>query len=68
MPKAIEVLQRYAKVLSAVQRRKIARIIGEVVDAATPAKAPRAKKQGRKLGPLRAYALRLLIRGFDGGW
>lgn len=52
VPKAIEVLQRYAKVLSAVQRRKIARIIGEVVEAATPAKAPRAKKQGRKLGPV----------------
>lgn len=52
VPKAIEVLQRYAKVLSAVQRRKIARIIGEVVDATAPAKAPRAKKQGRKLGPV----------------
>nr|WP_255611082.1 H-NS family nucleoid-associated regulatory protein [Lysobacter sp. ESA13C] len=35
-----------------MQRRKIARIIGEVVEGATPAKAPRAKKQGRKLGPV----------------
>ncbi|BAV99423.1 MULTISPECIES: H-NS family nucleoid-associated regulatory protein [Pseudomonadota] len=52
VPKAIEVLQRYAKVLSAVQRRKVARIIGEVVDVAKPAKAARAKKQGRKLGPV----------------
>ena len=38
--------------LSAVQRRKVARIIGEVVDVAKPAKAARAKKQGRKLGPV----------------
>lgn len=47
MPKALEVLQRFAKVLTPVQRRKIAKIIGETIDT-TPARTRGAAKKGRK--------------------
>jgi DNA-binding protein H-NS len=52
VPKALAVLQRYAKVLTPVQRRQIERIIGETVKAtfsraAAPARGP---LKGRKLG------------------
>lgn len=51
VPKALAVLQRYAKVLSPAQRRRVAKLIGETIDA-KPARAPKAAKEslkGRKL-------------------
>lgn len=52
VPKALAVLQKYAKVLSAAQRRQVAKLIGETLDTspAHRAKAARAPRQGRKLG------------------
>lgn len=50
VPKAIEVLQRYAKVLTPAQRRKLAKISGSelgVEAAKAPARAARARKIGR---------------------
>ncbi len=52
VPKALAVLQKYAKVLSPAQRRQVARLIGETIDA-KPARAPKAaavSRKGRKLG------------------
>lgn len=52
VPKALAVLQRYAKVLTPAQRRQIAKIVGESVEARS-ARAPRVSKsslKGRKLG------------------
>jgi len=52
VPKALEVLQTYAKVLTPAQRRQVAKLLGESIDA----KAERAPKaatgalKGRKLG------------------
>ncbi len=40
VPKAIAVLQKYAKLLSAAQRRRIAKLIGEAIDV-KPARAPK---------------------------
>ncbi|WP_394540219.1 H-NS histone family protein [Lysobacter enzymogenes] len=50
VPKAIEVLQRYARVLTPAQRRKLAKIFGSelgVETANVPARAARARKIGR---------------------
>ncbi|QWP77533.1 H-NS histone family protein [Lysobacter sp. K5869] len=50
VPKAIEVLQRYAKVLTPAQRRKLAKISGSELDAdavKAPARASRARKIGK---------------------
>ncbi|WP_340568900.1 H-NS family nucleoid-associated regulatory protein [Stenotrophomonas sp. G106K1] len=52
VPKALAVLQKYAKVLSPAQRRQVAKLIGETIDA-KPARATKAAKgpiKGRKLG------------------
>lgn len=52
VPKALAVLQKYAKVLSPAQRRQVAKLIGESIDA-QPARAPKATTgalNGRKLG------------------
>lgn len=52
VPKALAVLQKYAKVLSPAQRRQVAKLIGETIDA-KPARAPKAttaSRKGRKLG------------------
>lgn len=52
VPKALAVLQRYAKVLTPAQRRHVAKIIGETVEAPSgrTAAAPKAPLKGRKLG------------------
>lgn len=52
VPKALAVLQKYAKVLSPAQRRQVAKLIGETLDE-KPARAPKAApaaRKGRKLG------------------
>lgn len=52
VPKALAVLQKYAKVLSPAQRRQVAKLIGETLDN-QPARAPKAaavSRKGRKLG------------------
>lgn len=52
VPKALAVLQKYAKVLSPAQRRQVAKLIGETLDD-KPARAPKAalvSRKGRKLG------------------
>lgn len=52
VPKALAVLQKYAKVLSPAQRRQVARLTGETIDA-KPARATKAAAgplKGRKLG------------------
>ncbi len=52
VPKALAVLQKYAKVLSPAQRRQVAKLIGETLDT-KPARAPKpvsATRKGRKLG------------------
>lgn len=52
VPKALAVLQRYAKVLTPAQRRQVARIVGETIEA-TSARARKVSKsslKGRKLG------------------
>jgi len=43
VPKALAVLQKYAKVLSPAQRRQVAKLIGETIDA----KPARAAKPGK---------------------
>lgn len=52
VPKALAVLQRYAKVLTPAQRRQVAKIIGETVDAPSgrTAATPKGPLKGRKLG------------------
>lgn len=52
MPKALAVLQKYAKVLSPAQRRQVAKLIGETIDAkpARAAKAAAGPLEGRKPG------------------
>lgn len=52
VPKALAVLQKFAKVLSPAQRRQVAKLIGETLDD-KPARAPKAapaSRKGRKLG------------------
>ena len=52
VPKALAVLQKFAKVLSPAQRRQVAKLIGETLDD-NPARAPKAapaSRKGRKLG------------------
>lgn len=52
VPKALAVLQKFAKVLSPAQRRQVAKLIGETLDN-QPARAPKAaagSRKGRKLG------------------
>ncbi|BBQ13552.1 H-NS histone family protein [Stenotrophomonas maltophilia] len=52
VPKALAVIQKYAKVLTAAQRRQLAKLVGEdasIVPAAGP-KAARTSLKGRKLG------------------
>jgi len=52
VPKAIAVLQKYAKVLSPAQRRQVAKLIGEAIDV-KPARSPKSSAgplKGRKLG------------------
>lgn len=52
VPKALAVLQKYAKVLSPAQRRQVAKLTGETIDA-KPARATEAApgpRKGRKLG------------------
>lgn len=52
VPKALAVLQKYAKVLSPAQRRQVAKIIGETLDN-KPERADKAaptSRKGRKLG------------------
>lgn len=56
VPKALAVLQRYAKVLTPAQRRQVAKLIGESIDA-KPERAPKAATgalKGRKLGKVAA--------------
>ncbi len=56
VPKALAVLQKYAKVLSPAQRRQVAKLIGESIDA-KPERAPKAATgplKGRKLGKVAA--------------
>lgn len=52
VPNALAVLQRYAKVLTPAQRRQVAKIIGETVDAPSgrTAATPKGPVKGRKLG------------------
>jgi len=52
VPKALAVLQRYGKVLTPAQRRQIAKIVGETVEArsARVAKVSKSSLKGRKLG------------------
>ncbi|WP_436306908.1 H-NS family nucleoid-associated regulatory protein [Stenotrophomonas maltophilia] len=52
VPKALAVLQKYAKVLSPAQRRQVAKLIGETIDAkpARAAKAAAGPLEGRKPG------------------
>lgn len=52
VPKALAVLQKYAKVLSPAQRRQVAKLIGETLDEkpARASKAAPAARKGRKLG------------------
>lgn len=52
VPKALAVLQKYAKVLSPAQRRQVAKIIGETLDnkSERATKAAPASRKGRKLG------------------
>ena len=49
VPKAIDVLQRYAKVLTPAQRRKLAKISGSELDA-DAAKASARASRARKIG------------------
>ncbi len=52
VPKAIAVLQKYSEVLTSVQRRQVAKLIGEAIDV-RPARSPRPSAgplKGRKLG------------------
>ena len=52
VPKALAVLQKFAKVLSPAQRRQVAKLIRETLDD-NPARAPKtapASRKGRKLG------------------
>jgi len=52
VPKALAVLQKFAKVLSPAQRRQVAKLIGETLDD-KPAREPKAapaSRKGRKLG------------------
>ncbi len=52
VPKALAVLQKYAKVLSPAQRRQVAKLIGDTIDAkpTRAAKAAAGPHKGRKLG------------------
>ncbi|HIE0523706.1 TPA: H-NS family nucleoid-associated regulatory protein [Stenotrophomonas maltophilia] len=52
VPKALAVLQKYAKVLSPAHRRQVAKLIGEAIDAkpVRAAKAASGPLKGRKLG------------------
>lgn len=52
VPKALAVLQRYAKVLSPAQRRQVAKIAGKTVEVQSgrATAAPRGPMKGRKLG------------------
>lgn len=52
VPKALAVLQRYAKVLSPAQRRQVAKIAGETVEVQSrrTAATPKGSLKGRKLG------------------
>ena len=52
VPKALAVLQKFAKVLSPSQRRQVAKLIGETLDdkPARASKAAPASRKGRKLG------------------
>src|SRR5690606_19222408 len=52
VPKALAVLQKFAKVLSPTQRRQVAKLIGETLDdmPARASKAAPASRKGRKLG------------------
>lgn len=52
VPKALALLQKYAKVLSPAQRRQVAKLIGQTIDV-KPVRAPKAATgplKGRKLG------------------
>ena len=52
VPKALAVLQKFAKVLSPAQQRQVAKLIGETLDN-QPARAPKSaavSRKGRKLG------------------
>lgn len=52
VPKALAVLQRYAKVLTAAQRRQVTKLMGETVEPLSKLTAPASKGslKGRKLG------------------
>ena len=52
VPKALAVLQKFAKVLSPAQRRQVAKLIGETLEdkPARATKAATASRKGRKLG------------------
>lgn len=52
VPKALAVLQRYAKVLTPAQRRQVTKIIGEAVEVPSGRTATASKRplKGRKLG------------------
>lgn len=52
VPKALALLQHYAKVLTSAQRRQVAKILGETVEAqpGRTAVTPKGPLKGRKLG------------------
>lgn len=52
VPKALAVLQKFARVLSPAQRRQVAKLVGETLDdkPARASKAAAASRKGRKLG------------------
>lgn len=56
VPKALAVLQRYAKVLTPAQRRQVAKLIGETIDVklVRAAKSAAGPLKGRKLGKVAA--------------
>ena len=71
VPKALAVLQKYAKVLSPAQRRQVAKLIGETIDAkpARAAKAAPGPRKGRKLARWRrSIASQPVRRGPVGVW
>ncbi len=71
VPKALAVLQKYAKVLSPAQRRQVAKLIGETIDAkpARAAKAAPGPRKGRKLGKVAPkFASQPVRRGLVGVW
>jgi len=51
VPKALAVLQEYAKVLSPAQRRQVAKLIGESIDAHWSLEGAQARQGGSEVSP-----------------